>query len=88
MRDSSLSLCYTYLVVCSVLKGLLGPLGDHFRDCEPQAGMSMVNREADPDCSSLGSLLGTRLCGWEFSHPRLFARLFPNRTLPQRLNHG
>lgn len=30
MRDCSLSLCYTYRVVCAVLKGLASPLGDHF----------------------------------------------------------
>lgn len=34
-RDCSLSLSYTYRVVCTVLKGLCSPLGDHFQDCEP-----------------------------------------------------
>lgn len=47
MRDCSLSLCYTYPVVCAVLKGLSSPLGDHFQDCEPRAGMQMVTRMAE-----------------------------------------
>lgn len=73
-------------------KGYVALWGTTFKTVSPQAGMEMVTRMADPDYSSPRVSPGHRALRvgilWSNLWAWLFARLFPNRALLQKLNHG